>query len=59
MEDRAIVQCTTCGTPGTVIFENGIIKNAFFLCKCPRPSVEEANREGSRESRRDHGVSSR
>jgi hypothetical protein len=45
MEERAIVQCSNCGTPGAVIFKDGKIKNAFFPCKCPRPSIEEANKE--------------
>jgi hypothetical protein len=44
-EERAIVQCSTCGTSGAVVFEDGKIKNAFFPCKCPRPSVETANKE--------------
>lgn len=31
--------------PGRVLFEEGTntITAAFFVCKCPRPSVEEAN----------------
>lgn len=45
MEERAIVQCSTCGTPGAVVFKDDKIVNAFFPCKCPRPSVEEANKE--------------
>jgi hypothetical protein len=44
MEERAIVQCLSCGTPGSVVFENGEITKAFFPCKCPRPTVDEANR---------------
>lgn len=39
-----IVVCTTCGTPGRVDFdEEGKIVKAFFVCKCPRSTVEEAN----------------
>jgi hypothetical protein len=45
MEERAIVQCSNCNTPGAVVFENGEIKKAFFPCKCPRPSVKDANKE--------------
>jgi hypothetical protein len=42
-KERVIVKCATCGMPGNVVFENGKIKDAFFVCKCPRPAVEEAN----------------
>jgi hypothetical protein len=44
-EERAIVQCSNCGTPGAVVFDGDRIKNAFFPCKCPRPTVENANKE--------------
>lgn len=41
---RLIVLCATCNTPGSVVFdEKGDIENAFFVCKCPRPSIEEVN----------------
>jgi hypothetical protein len=44
-EERAIVECSSCGTPGAVVFEDGKIKKAFFPCKCARQSIEEANKE--------------
>lgn len=44
MEERAIVQCANCGTPGAVIFDGDKITKAFFPCKCERPTVDEANR---------------
>lgn len=45
MSESAIVTCSTCGTPGRVIFDDdGEIEQAFFVCKCPRPSVDEANK---------------
>jgi len=40
----AIVNCLSCGVPGQVVFTNeGKIHNELFPCKCPRPSIEEAN----------------
>jgi hypothetical protein len=44
VEERAIVQCANCGTPGAVVFDGDTIVKAFFPCKCPRPTVDEANR---------------
>lgn len=45
--ERAIVECASCGTPGMVHLtkDTGLIIRAFFPCLCPRPDVEEANRE--------------
>lgn len=41
----AYCNCATCGIPGRVDFDDdGKIKAAYFVCKCPRPSVEEANK---------------
>lgn len=41
--DSCIVKCVYCGIPGRVVFEGNIIKASYFTCKCPRPTVEEAN----------------
>lgn len=44
MTTSTIVLCSICGTPARVVFdENGKIKVAYFVCKCPRPAVEKIN----------------
>jgi len=44
MTSSATVLCSDCNLPGRVIFDsNGKIKEAFFVCKCPRTPVEETN----------------
>lgn len=49
MESSAIVLCDNCGTPGRVVFDDdGKLKAAYFVCKCPRPTVHEVNEKVDR-----------
>jgi hypothetical protein len=44
MTTSMTVLCVSCNIPGRVTVDSdGKIKSAFFVCKCPRPSLKEAN----------------
>lgn len=52
-EQTAHVRCADCGTPGVVTFKGDLIIKAFFVCKCPRPTIEKANAEAKKRSERE------
>lgn len=41
----AIVECIHCGTMGYVKFKGEQLTSIHMVCKCPRISVEEANKQ--------------
>lgn len=42
-DPAAIVECTNCGTAGFITFGAEGITAIVIPCKCPRPTIDQAN----------------
>jgi hypothetical protein len=49
-ERAAIVECVHCGTAGYVKFKGEQLTSIHMVCKCPRMSVEEANKHARKKA---------